>query len=236
MADPFGLSADYSNLSPSQADTARNIRKAFEASYAARARNLARYNLGSSGPMLQEFGGDAALQMAQAQARALNQNQQLQQVIDESHRTPHGVAENLSSYLPAALGLARLYPALFGTDNSYSKTGLFGAAKDLWGAAKTGLDKLGNTMHQYTDPRTGMTYLVGPNGVKPSEFTADYPDYGYGNSYSSGFDYSKLDSNYGDFGKIDWGNPGLGVTTIPYVDSPPLSWGDIDPGQSIWGL
>lgn len=160
MADAYGLN-DYSLLSGQQQDTARTIQRAFDASLAGRNRALERYNLQTMGPMLTEFANDSALRRAQTTAGILNNNQQLQQLIDESHRSPHGLAENLSAYLPALGGLARLYPALFGTNTGLAQNGIIPTA---WGGLKSAYSGLQGAITKFTNPADGMTYHLDANG------------------------------------------------------------------------
>lgn len=197
MADAFGLD-DFSYLSGTQQDTARTIQKAFDASTAGRNRALERFNLGTEGPMLTEYTNDAALQRARTTAGILNNNEQLQKMIDYSHRTPHGLAENLSAYLPALGGLSRLYPMLFGTNTGLSQNGLLGSA---WNGAK-------NVVHWLTDPSTGNKIGLDANGniVTPMQGPGGMD---YGMDYENSLNYSNPafgNDFYTPASSYDWGN------------------------------
>lgn len=160
--DAYGLS-DFSMLSAPQQETARNINEAFTASMAARDRNLQRYAMAApSAPMMAELANESALKQAQFSANILNQNQQLQNLIDASHATPHGFAQNLAAYLPMLGGVARAYPLLFGSDTSLSKYGIVGAAQ-------RGLQSAGNAVHNFFNPADGQSYQMAADGsILPS--------------------------------------------------------------------
>lgn len=224
MADMFGMN-DYSGLSGTQADTARSIQRTFDASLASRARALERFSLQTSGPMLQEFGGDMALKRAQTTAGILNNNEQLQHMIDASHRTPHGLMQNLAAYGPGIASLARLYPALFGTNDAagLSRNGIIPSA----------YKGIQNAYHYFTDPRTGQTYPLdaqgnvvpygmGDHGIGPDQF---------GNAAATGPVYQ---GNYGP--QTDWG-PGYPSNVPDFnFDAPAqTAWNDFDPNMFNFG-
>lgn len=209
MANAYGID-DISLLSGPAQNTANQIKQAFTNSMLARDRAQARYGL----PALANFNEDTALARAQAAAGAINQNQQLQNMIDASHATPHGVAANLAAYAPY-LGLgAQLAPLLFGTDatNKFMQQGLF--------------NSMGNALKSWTDRNTGMVYHFDAAG--------NIVDTG-GNQPLAGWNPSAWDAGYNvggnaqDFGTGGWGNygnaadygtgswtPDTGVTTAPY--------------------
>lgn len=152
--DAYGLS-DLSLLTAPQQETARNISDAFKASAAARDRNLARYGMAApSAPMMAEMENTNALQQAITSSNLMNQNQQIQNLIDASHATPHGVAQNLAAYLPMLGNFAKAWPLLFGTDSTLSQGGLYGLAQQ-------GLGKVASWFH---NPATNQTYPLDANG------------------------------------------------------------------------
>jgi hypothetical protein len=206
MADPFGLD-DFSGLSGPQQDTARTVQKAFDASTAGRKRMLERYNLETMGPMMTSFANDAALRRAQTTAGLLNNNQQLQNVIDESHRTPHGFMENFQAYGGALGSLSRLYPALFGTNTALAKDGIiptaYNAVKQWFtmpDGNKVGLDANGNIVqpsgYDYGTDYGESSYL------NSGAFNWNVPayDWGSGNTYGADFDPNAWDmSSFSDW-------------------------------------
>lgn len=159
-ADMFGL-GNLSTLSGPQQDTARTILNAFANSAAQRDRALARYPalLQTSGPLLSEFANDQAMKEATTASTLLNQNQQIQNMIDASHATPHGIMQNLAAYLPALAGLQGWIPTLFGRQaaSNFMNQGLIGTVKSWFtgpDGTKYGLTSDGKVV--YTSP-SGQT-------------------------------------------------------------------------------
>lgn len=188
--DPYGID-QY--LSGPNATTAKQVQQAFMNSMGARNRALARYSL----PQLSNFAEDTALTEAQTAAGLINQNQQLQNVIDASHRTPHGVSENLAAYLPYLSGASKLIPWLFGTDatSGVLKNGVFGTVKN-WVTDhlgnNIGIDANGNVVGM-TDAQGNPVMGQGLQGGWPGESGAYQPQ----PSYWTGQDMSGW--NPGDF-------------------------------------
>lgn len=141
---------DFSLLAEPQKKTAQDVQKAFESSVQARIRNTQRtpaaYTAATMPNMLAQWGTDAALQQSQTSAGLLNYNQQLQNMIDESHRTPHGFAENMAQYLPLLGAGLQMSPYLFGTEMFKGNQG------GLFGAAGRGMSWLGNQYNNYANP------------------------------------------------------------------------------------
>lgn len=169
MADLFGLD-NMSYLSSPQQDTAKTIRDAFASSMAQRDRYLQRYPglLPPSAAMASSFINDEALKRAQVTAGTINNNQQLQNVIDASHATPHGVVQNLSAYLPSVAAALRAFPALFGQQ----------AAAELGrkGAVGYGVDAVKKVVHWFKGP-DGATYGLDESGKVIAQYPAGYSQY-----------------------------------------------------------
>lgn len=227
MADMFGGGYginDTSLLSGENAATARMIQDAFTRSMLARDRQAARYGL----PALASFNQDNALRQAQTTAGVLNQNQQLQKAIDQANRGPHGFLENLNAYLPALSGLMRLSPALFGTDNQWTRQGLLGTVKS-W----------------FTDPSTGVKYgldssgnviqMAGKDGTPINMGQPTWPNAGSG--VDAGFDFgspmsswwgSGTPTNMWPTGGWDWGTwpSGFGEAAVDWGGGWPTGFGE----------
>jgi hypothetical protein len=205
MADAFGLD-DYSLLSGPQQDTARTIQRAFDASLASRNRSLERFNLQTMGPMLTAFANDSALRRAQTTAGILNNNDQLQKVMDYANRSPHGLAENLSAYLPAVGALSRLYPMLFGTNTALSSNGIlptaYNAVSNWFKPSAT------NALGGFGMQDRGIGYFgdvgnLGNSGIWNSGY--DLPSGDWGSfDWTSGFDLP-MDTGWTSGFDLDWG-------------------------------
>ncbi len=197
MADQYGLN-DLSMLSGPAQLTARQVQQAFDNSNMARLRMRARYSL----PELANLNQDSALARAQTAAGLINQNQQLQNVIDESHSTPHGVAENISAYLPL-LGIApQLASMLFGRagGGALAEQGLFGLGKQAWNAIthpgsgqSITVDANGNIVSPAFDPNSPWADATYPNMGGPAVALPPPTDNygwapGFGESAVEGFD------------------------------------------------
>jgi len=227
MADYYGID---SLLSGPAATTAKQVQRAFENSMHARDRSLARYSL----PALANFTEDTALANAQTAAGLINHNQNLQDVIDASHHTPHG-AENLSAYLPLFSGASSLIPWLFGRNATagFMDKGLFGSAKD-WIT-----DHLGN--RYALDANGSPIGMLDANGnMVPfynTSYPMDYSQYGMGNGLAN-YDWSKYNQDLpgGDW----WNGGGFGDGSSALSGLDPAAWdagfniGDI--GDIPWGL
>lgn len=214
MADAYGIN-DVSLLSGPNADTARMIRDAFTRSMLARDRQAARYSL----PQLSSFNEDNALAQAQSTAGILNNNQQLQNLIDASHHTPHGIAENLSAYLPLLGGAMRLLPGLFGTDatSAFARKGLVGTVKS-W----------------FKDPNTGQVYGMDGAGKVVTAYDAEgnvIPGYGQFDRGIGGWPGSE---SYGQFdrgiGPGDWTTGFGGDSNFGAIPSPESWWSNAGSG------
>ncbi len=209
-ADLYGAGVnDLSLLTGTQQDTARMIQKAFANSQARYQRDVARYPafVQSSTPLLQESLEDQALARAGVTSNILNQNQQLQNLIDASHHTPHGLQQNLAAYLPWLGAGLQAYPALFG----YPAAGRLGRE----GILPTLGRKASEVYHSFFDPTSGQEYHLDANGNLVGYGMQDR-GLGTGGAYGSSY--------YGAPALPAVAQPGMdvnfppptGVTTTPY--------------------
>lgn len=162
----YGLD-NFSYLSPAQQDTAKTIRDAFANSEAQKVRQMNRYPglIPPSAPMVSEMFNDQALKRAQVTAGIINNNQQLQNVIDASHATPHGIMQNLAAYLPSAAAALRAFPALFGQGE--------GSALSRQGLIPYAANKIS---HWFKSP-DGATYGLDDSGKVVATYPAGYSGY-----------------------------------------------------------
>lgn len=223
-SDLYGLD-NYSLLSGPQQSMAKTIQQAFANSQAQRDRLMARTPamMETSAPLLSEFANDAALRRATVTSSLLNQDQQLQNMIDASHATPHGFMQNLAAYLPWLGSAANLAPLLFGRQAGAGllNNGIVGAVSK-WFTGSDGVpyalnsegkvigtqDQYGNTIPFYPTQQPsvdqsqfgGMAPTYAPNPANYPGYpdqSINFPANDFG-SYS--YDYSNLPNFGNDFG------------------------------------
>lgn len=223
--DPYGLN-DFSSLGGWQQGVAQTIQRAFANSAAQRDRQLGRYpalreTLQTSPALGASFYNDAALQQATTTASLLNQDQQLRDVIDASHRTPHGFSENLSAYLPLLGSAANLVPLLFGREA---------------GAGLLNKGLVGTVAHWFTGP-DGKQYPIGADG-KVLGVTGNSTIGGQGPTNFSGNATlgNPMSAAWGDWNtRMQYGPPvDYGMENMQY--GPPINYGLPDFGTDFGGF